>query len=81
MEELKKEIKKILRDNIIELADVDVKNEMTLISSGFVDSFDMIKLIAIFENEFNITIAIENIDIQEFDTVDSIAKLVTKLSD
>jgi len=47
-----------------------------LISSGFVDSFGMLELIAFLEDTFGVTIDPSQHDLMEFETVNSIAALV-----
>ncbi len=52
--------------------------EKNLISAGWIDSFDLIKLISELEKEFEIHIPIENITPNEFDSVESISTLIQK---
>jgi acyl carrier protein len=47
-----------------------------LISSGFVDSFGILELIAFLEDTFGVTIDPSQHDLTEFETVNSIAALV-----
>jgi acyl carrier protein len=47
-----------------------------LISSGFVDSFGMLELIAFLEDTFGVTIDPSQHDLTELETVNSIAALV-----
>ena len=39
-----------------------------LISSGIIDSFDVVALLAIFESHYGVVIAPEEIDVERFDT-------------
>ena len=39
-----------------------------LISSGIIDSFDVVALLAIFESHYGVTIEPEEIDVERFDT-------------
>jgi acyl carrier protein len=51
-----------------------------LISSGVVDSFGMLELIAFLEDTFGVTIDPSQHDLTEFETVNSIAILVANAS-
>ena len=53
-----------------------LKNGDALFSSGVVDSFGVLELIAFLEDTFRITIDTSRHDISEFDSVDKIVELV-----
>ena len=74
-------ISSILRKNIVELETMDIQPEMPLISSGFIDSFDVIEILSHIEEAFHITIPLETVSIEDFDTVISMAELVRKLKE
>jgi acyl carrier protein len=71
----------ILKENIVELENMDIKPETLLISSGLIDSFDVIAVLSRFEEAFHITIPLESVSIEEFETVDSIFELVSRLEE
>jgi acyl carrier protein len=54
----------------------DLAFDEPLISSGFVDSFGMLELIAFLEDTFGVSIDPSQHDLAEFETVNSIAALV-----
>lgn len=56
----------------------DLGFDEPLISSGVVDSFGMLELIAFLEDTFGVTIDPSQHDLIEFETVNSIAIMVTK---
>ncbi|EHQ88977.1 acyl carrier protein [Desulfosporosinus youngiae] len=74
-------ISSILRKNIVELETMDIQPEMPLISSGFIDSFDVIEILSHIEEAFHIIIPLETVSIEDFDTVISMAELVLKLKE
>jgi RimJ/RimL family protein N-acetyltransferase/acyl carrier protein len=47
-----------------------------LIENGFIDSLRFIQLISILEDEFEITVSIEDLDLERFSTVKNISKFV-----
>lgn len=55
---------------------VDYMNETSLISDGIIESFDMITLIFKLNEEFGIEIGVEDVVPENFETVESIFKLV-----
>ncbi|WP_320664430.1 phosphopantetheine-binding protein [Prochlorococcus sp. MIT 1223] len=57
-----------------------IENDQPLISSSILDSFSILILISKLELKFNITIALEDIDISNIDTVDKIYDLLTSMN-
>lgn len=76
---MKDVIKKIIRENVEELADVEINDDLQLITSGYIDSFDIITIIGIMEEHFGIEIDLDNIELEEFNTVDSIYYIIEKV--
>jgi acyl carrier protein len=56
----------------------DLGGDTPLFSSGIVDSFGVLELIAFLEDTFHVTIDPGVHDLEEFDTVDKIAELVAR---
>jgi acyl carrier protein len=56
----------------------DLGFDEPLISSGFVDSFGMLELIAFLEDTFGVSIDPSQHELTEFETVNSISALVAK---
>jgi len=70
---LTEKIKKILNKEFeVEIPSTDTQ----LIENGFIDSLRFIQLITILEDEFEITVSIEDLDLERFSTVKSISKFV-----
>lgn len=53
-----------------------LKNDDALFSTGVIDSFGVLELIAFLEDTFHITIDTNRHDLHEFDSVDRIVALV-----
>ena len=71
-------------DKLIEIlskldSDVDWENEKCLIDDGLIDSFDIIALVGDLNRAFNVNVEIEHLTPENFNTVDSILKLLISL--
>jgi acyl carrier protein len=75
---MKDKIREILLANIDELDGVDLTDDLELITGGYIDSFDIIGLISEFEDAFDISIPLEDLEVGQFDTVNSIEKVIRK---
>ena len=76
---MKDEIKKILQNYVDDLADVEIDDNLELISGGFIDSFDVVNLISEFEEAFQVTVPFDDFEIERFETVSSIAQVMEEL--
>ena len=74
--EMKKQVIEMFLENVPELEGIEIANYTMLISSGYVDSFSVIKMIALFEDAFSVTIDLDEINYEDFETVDSIVDKV-----
>ncbi|MBP3649290.1 MAG: acyl carrier protein [Clostridia bacterium] len=61
--------------------DVDYANCTTLIKEGILASLDIIQLVGSLNDEFDITIPANEIIPQNFDSVDAMVAMVTRLAD
>lgn len=59
--------------------DVDFKNEKALIDDGILDSFDVVSIISELDDEFNVQIKINELDPDNFNSIESIWNLIQKL--
>lgn len=59
--------------------DVDFENETALIDDGILDSFDVVSIISELDDEFDVQIRITELDPENFNSVESIWKLVQEL--
>ncbi len=79
MDDLKQMILDYVKREYLEEGDDRVVNETTpLISGGIVDSFSMVSLKRFLERKFSIAIPDADASPQAFDSVNSIAALVTR---
>lgn len=70
------ELKKILEEL---RPDVDFENEKELVTGGVFDSFDLISLMSMIEDEFCIMIKPALITKENFDSIESIYALINQL--
>lgn len=77
---MKERIIDLIKSNVEELEDVEITETTELISGGFIESFDVISLISEIENEFNIDISFDDIELEQFNTIESIISIIEKFS-
>lgn len=73
---MRNKILQILKENVFELLNKDIGENTKLISTGYLESFDVINLITLFEKEFNIDIKLEEIELSSFETVIAMEELI-----
>lgn len=61
--------------------DVDFENETALVTDGILDSFDIVSLVAELNGEFDVTIGVDDLEPENFDTVDAMVQLLNDLLD
>ena len=59
--------------------DVDFENETTLIDEGILDSFDVVSIISEIDDQFGVQIRINELDPENFNSIDNIWNLIQKL--
>lgn len=59
--------------------DVDFVNEKNLIDDGILDSFDVTSIISEIDDVFNVQIRITELDPENFNSIDSIWRLIQSL--
>jgi acyl carrier protein len=79
------EIRKVIRDYVVkeyleEGDDREIREDTPLITGGIVDSFSMVSLKRFLERKYGIQIPDAEATPQAFDTVNSIAALVTRFT-
>lgn len=62
-------------------SDVDFENEKALIDDGLLDSFDVVSVVGELCDEFDITITAEDLEPENFNSVEAIHALVERLQD
>ncbi len=56
--------------------DVDFRSVNTLVSDGYIDSFDIVTIIASIEDGFSVEIPVDSMLPENFDSVESMMKLI-----
>ncbi len=74
-----------MEDRVLEILqsvrdDVDFADETALIDDGILDSFDIISIVAELNDEFDIEITADELEPENFNTLDAIVELVSSLS-
>lgn len=59
--------------------DVDFAHETHLIDDGILDSFDIIQVVQELNDAFDVEINVEDLEPDNFNTVDAMAELIEKL--
>jgi D-alanine--poly(phosphoribitol) ligase subunit 2 len=59
--------------------DEAVYPDTPLISSGMIDSFDIVALLTTFENRYGIAISPEEVNVERFDTPEQMLAVITTL--
>ena len=75
-----------MREQLMEILkelrpDVDFEKEKALVSDGILDSFDIVALVGELNAQFSIAIGVVVLEPENFDTVDAIQALVSRLED
>ena len=71
-------------DEILEILkeirpDVDIENEEKLIDDGILDSFDIISIVADFNDRFDISIDVDDLEPDNFNTIHAMQELIERL--
>ncbi|MBD3426732.1 MAG: acyl carrier protein [Candidatus Omnitrophica bacterium] len=76
-QKMKDRINKFITEHFLD-GEGGLKNDESLFGSGIVDSLRLFELIAFIERSFRISVRMSEITLENFDSVDNIAKLVKK---
>lgn len=77
---------KNVREQLLEILndlrpDVDFENEKALITDGVLDSFDIVSLVSELNAEFDISIGVEELEPENFNSIEAMEKLIEGLQD
>mgnify|MGYP004494835325 FL=1 len=61
--------------------DIDFETETELVTHGVLDSFDIVSLVAQLNDEFDITIGIDDLEPENFDNIDAMIALIESMRD
>lgn len=75
-----------MKDELMEILEelrpeVDFEAETQLIDDGVLDSFDMVSLIGEINDAFDVEISFDDIEPENFNSVDAMLQLIAKLQD
>lgn len=75
-----------MKDELMEILteirpDVDFENETSLIDDGILDSMDIVSLVGEIDDAFDVTVGVENLLPENFNSVDAMVKLIERLQD
>ncbi|MBC2580393.1 phosphopantetheine-binding protein [Clostridium sp. DJ247] len=74
-----KEIIELLKGNIESIKDIEIEGDTPLVNSGLIESFDLIKMLSVFEQKYDIALELENIDFARFATPSSIVSMLNEM--
>ena len=75
-----------MKDELMEILteirpDVDFENETSLIDDGILDSMDIVSLVGEVDDAYDVTVGVENLLPENFNSVDAMVKLIERLQD
>ena len=75
-----------MREKIIEILEslkknVDFENETAIIDNGILESFDIIRLVNMLSDEFDVEFTAAELVPENFNSVDAIAEMIEELED
>lgn len=78
MDEVKIKIKEIIIETMDGMVPEDINGSTKLITSGYLDSFGIISMLEVLESTFNVTIALDRLELSTFETIDNIADMINQ---
>ena len=76
MADIKGNIKDYILEEFVPDGDIDVEDGTNLLEEEVVDSLGIFTLVSFIENKFNVSIDAEEVNLDNFETLSSITKLV-----
>ena len=74
-------MKELICDFIVKSFHIDkeeIQYNVPLISSGIIDSVQMLELVAFVEKEFGITVDLDDTSLENFDTIDKLVDFIKR---
>ena len=72
-------LRRYLVQELIRDPDIELAHDEAIFSSGLLDSFSVTRLITFLEDEYRVRVPIAQVTLQDFDTMDLILALVSRL--
>ena len=76
MADIKGNIKDYILEEFVPDGDIDVEDDTNLLEEEVVDSLGIFTLVSFIENKFNVSVDAEEVNLDNFETLSSITKLV-----
>lgn len=76
MAEIKANIKEYILEEFVPDGDIEVEDNTNLLEEEVVDSLGIFTLVSFIENKFSVSIDAEEVNLDNFETLESITKLV-----
>ena len=76
MADIKASIKDYILEAFVPDGDIDVEDNTNLLEEEVVDSLGIFTLVSFIENKFSVSIDAEEVNLDNFETLESITKLV-----
>ena len=76
MADIKANIKDYILEEFVPDGDIDVEDNTNLLEEEVVDSLGIFTLVSFIENKFSVSIDAEEVNLDNFETLSSITKLV-----
>lgn len=76
MADIKANIKEYILEEFVPDGDIDVEDNTNLLEEEVVDSLGIFTLVSFIENKFSVSIDAEEVNLDNFETLESITKLV-----
>ena len=75
-----------MREEILEIlkdvrSDIDYENEKAMIDDGLLESLDIVAIVGEFNDAFDVNISVDDLLPENFNSVDAMAELITKLQE
>ena len=77
---MEEEIIRVIRTNFPDLENEELDANSELIARGYITSFDVINLITILEQEFDVVIELDDLELDDFETPATISNFLSKLT-
>ena len=76
----------IMRETVLEILeeireDIDFENETKLADNRLLSSLDIVTIVSKFNDEFDVEISVEDLEPENFNSVDAMVELITRMQE
>lgn len=79
MNNIEERIKEIIAECAEDIDINELNDDTKLLSEGIIGSFEIIQIIALLENEFDVCVPVNEIEFEEFETIKKIVGIVERI--